>query len=161
MEPITLGSALASTKAAWELLSGAVKARDAAQIESATLELKERLVSMSDIALTFLEKNTALQESTSALKLKNTDLEQKLVKLEEKIADAAKYELRRLSTGALVLAVRPGEAAAGEPEHFLCVACQNEGRKSVLQEIRQSLHAHLACPVSDRHKVFVHSKSMR
>lgn len=130
MEPVsTISAALTSAKAAWEILSAAVNARDEARIQSATLELRERLFAMSDIAMSFIEKNAALVQENSALKLAHTALENEHAKLKDEVSDSQNYALKELETGALVLAYQPAMEGGQDTNALPLRSLQGHGPK--------------------------------
>jgi hypothetical protein len=75
------------------------------------------------------------------------DLEKEISNLKAWEDEKKRYKLERFDPGVLVYSLKP-EDARGEPPHYLCATCYQNGMKSILQattEIRYSRRVHL-CP---------------
>lgn len=73
-------------------------------------------------------------------KLANAMLKMELVELKEaalqqkRIADEfARYELWKTPFGTVIYRLRNEDGKTGEPEHYICPGCKEEGLKSILQ----------------------------
>lgn len=65
--------------------------------------------------------------------------------LETRGADLARYTLHQFPSGAIVYALR-ADQAQGEPVHYLCQPCIDDGKKSVLQPYGAIAGQALECP---------------
>lgn len=149
-----LALGITSAKAAWETLNIAVKARDAAKIEAATFELQKELLAMTDAALVQLQKNIQLASENADLKLEQSRLKEEKARLEQRISDDEKYTLHEFATGTFALKYDPTVETTAKPMHYLCLACKNDGRKSVLQPSGKSTVV-LVCQVSKEHNIAI------
>lgn len=149
---MSLLAAIASTKNTLGLVKVAIDARDDAKIEAATLELRKQLFAMSDLAMGYVERNASLTQENAALALKQVGLEQKMAELEQRARDDEQYALHEFATGALALRYDPVVQPDNKPAHYLCLACKNEGRHTVLQPYGKSAIV-LICQANKNHKI--------
>lgn len=146
-----LATAIASAKATLELVLLAAKARDAAKLEAATLELRSQLFAMSDIAMAYIEKNVALVTSNAALQEANAEHVRAIAELEQKLVERERYALHELRPGAFVYSPKASQAAPDQSAmaaHYLCQPCYDKGLKAVLRfhPARTGTDAHYTCP---------------
>ena len=97
-----------------------------------------------------------MQGKQAAVFTQNQELLQANEALKRQIAthqhwesEVARYLLHDVGNGAFVFALKAG-GAAGQPPHWLCVACFHERTKSLLQNSGRGLWR---CPVNPRHSV--------
>lgn len=115
----------------------------------------DNAMSRSDVVIALQEKIFAGNAAYSDLMQHKDKLEKELVRLKDWEAEKARYELVELYDGALAYAVKD-MMRGGEPLHYICPACYQQGKKSILQGATWHLGEHsLLCP-SCRLKV-VHS----
>lgn len=122
---IELTGALASAKAAYDLLKSAFAARDEALIKSAMVELQQKHVELGESAMALLDKAFSLQ--TALIEANNENAELKMASAKR---DA--YVLHEIKTGAFCYTAKPS-AENAEPPHYLCQICWDKGVKSVLK----------------------------
>lgn len=147
------GPAFTSAKATFDLLKLAVDARDHAKAQAATLELREKLFAMSDIAMAYVEKNAALVARNAALELANAEHVRAKAELEEKIRERERYPLHELESGSFAYAYQPPGEGPHEPPHYLCQPCYGQGRKTVLRHT-QGLYGWVwYCAADNRHEI--------
>ncbi len=146
---------IAGAKAALDLLSGAIRARDDARIQAATLELRERLFAMSDIAMAYIEKNASLVSANAALQLAHAELGRVHAELVDRMRERERYVLHDVATGSFVYASQPPVQGEQTPAHYLCQPCYDQGTKAVLRFARASVgvYARLVCPVGNGHTI--------
>jgi len=130
-----LSTALTGAKGAFDLLQGAIRARDDAKIQAATLELREKLFAMSDIAMAYVERNAALVSRNAQLELTSAEQARAIAKLEDKAAERARYALHEIRPGAFVYAFVPTAGADARPAHYLCQPCYDRGIRAVLRHV--------------------------
>ncbi len=94
----------------------------------------------SDLAQKLLNAQIAQSEIMNRL----LELEAALKEAQRKQDEAERYTLVTLPLGALVLALKDGDPK-GEPPHYLCHACFEDGKKRILQPFGRSLST-LECP---------------
>ena len=78
----------------------------------------------------------AAQEAQSAAAKRIAELEQQIVQLKDWESEKQRYELKDTGQGSLAYALKE-VVEGGEPEHWLCPACYQQGKKSILK------HEHL------------------
>ncbi|MES2667907.1 MAG: hypothetical protein V4712_17620 [Pseudomonadota bacterium] len=103
---------------------------DRLQITALVGELSQKL---ADAQIAQLELVNLLMETEAALKA-----------AKQKQDEAGRYELTPLPMGGFVLALKQGDPK-GEPFHYLCQPCADEGKKRILQPMGRSTYA-LECP---------------
>jgi hypothetical protein len=144
-------AALTSAKAAFDGLKLAIDARDDAKVKALTLELRERLFAMSDIAMAYIEKNAALTEELATLKLANAANLQADAEIENKRRERESYVLHQVAPGAFVYQYKPAVGAPQGPSHYVCQPCFDAGQKSVLQT--KGTSTWLYCPTNSSHNI--------
>ena len=77
----------------------------------------------------------AIQANYQALAEAKRGVEAKLVTYEKWDSEASRYELKEIASG-IVVYVLKSDNAHGEPSHWLCPACFQESKKSILQKPR-------------------------
>lgn len=129
-----LGTMISGALATLDLVKVAAKARDEARVEAATQEIRERLVNISALALTLVEKNASLIATNAELKAANAEHKRLHLELEDTLRQRAQYELCEIQPGTFAYRSKPvkeGEPAI--PPHYLCQPCYDKGTKVVLQ----------------------------
>jgi hypothetical protein len=150
-----LTAAIATTKAAFDALSLAIKVRDEAKISAATHEMQERLRAMSDIAMSYVEKNAALVSKNATLELASAENARAHADLVERLRERERYALHEVRPGAFVYTYKPGVDGEQKPAHYLCQNCYDKGIKSVLrhQPAKRSIDARLDCSENPKHAI--------
>lgn len=82
----------------------------------------------SDLAYKLLNAQVSQSEIMNRL----LELEAALKDAQRQQDEANRYALVELASGAHVLALKPGDPK-GEPPHYLCPACFEDGKKRILQ----------------------------
>ena len=115
----------ASLQAAVEITKGLVGLRDTTVVQDKVIELQNAILSAQSSALTAQSDQVTLLDRVR-------ELEAQMAQMEAFDAEKSKYQLQQVDSGALAYVLKP-EADTGEPPHWLCVACFQRGRKSLLQ----------------------------
>jgi hypothetical protein len=118
-------TALASIKTAGELVNLVLQTKVNAAVTEKAREFQSAIISLQSAIL-------SIQAQNQELLVENGRLKQELINAENWEAEAAKYELKQVSTGAFVYAVKPDQAGTG-PTHWLCTQCYENKQKSILQ----------------------------
>ena len=106
----------------------------------------DNAMSRRDVVIALQEKIFAGNAAYSELLERKDDLEKEVVRLKDWEAKKARYELVELFDGALGFAVKD-VMRRGEPFHYICPACYQQNKKSILQGATGSFGDHtLACP---------------
>lgn len=91
---------------------------DAAVRNAAVIELQEKILAAQSEQATLVQRIRELEAEVADLKAWETEKQ--------------RYHLQAVATGAFAYALKP-EAEGSEPPHWICAACYQNGRKSVLQ----------------------------
>jgi Zn finger protein HypA/HybF involved in hydrogenase expression len=127
--PIDMGSVAAlatSLQSAVEIAKALVGLREAAAIRDKAIELQSVIMSAQANALTAQREQFVLSDRVR-------ELEEQIAEMQEWEEEKQRYGLKQISNGAFAYAVKMG-MLEGEPEHWLCQRCFEDGKKSVLQE---------------------------
>jgi hypothetical protein len=123
---LELQLAIASCKAAFEVLKLGVDARDDAKIKDATFEIQQKLL---DVSTASIDLAGRLSKSETTCR----NLERENAELQAKIKEKASYVLYELKPGCFCYKFKP-DTSSIEPQHYLCQSCFDKGTKSVLQK---------------------------
>jgi rubrerythrin len=137
-------SAIGSIKIASEIAVGLVNLRTMSEVQSKAIELNQKLIEAQHSIFAANAAQSALVEEVRGLK-------EELVRVKAWESEKQRYKLATPWTGALMYALKES-MNSGEPPHWICTKCYQDGRKSILngREERGKDRAHLAtynCPV--------------
>ena len=110
---------LSAIKSAFDIAKGLKDIDDATRRNAAVIELQEKLLTA--------------QSTQSNLAERIRELEEKVVSLETWNTEKQRYQLNTLPTGSFAYALKP-EAQGSEPPHYICAACYQRGKVSILQK---------------------------
>ncbi|WP_126112538.1 MULTISPECIES: hypothetical protein [unclassified Bosea (in: a-proteobacteria)] len=122
-----VAAALASLKAATDIIGGLDAARDLHKFSGDLIELQNKIIS-ANVGI------STLQDQVTTLKDQKRDLEDKLRDIENWHAEAQRYQLKDFGGESFAYALKPG-MENGEPRHYLCANCMPKRQKSILQRI--------------------------
>jgi hypothetical protein len=128
---VEITAGLQSLKMAKDIVQGLNAAKTEAAINSVKIDLQ-------GLILEAQQGLFAAQEAQTAATLRIADLEQEIVGLKDWSAEKQRYHLVDAGRGAVAYMPKPG-MEQGEPAHWLCANCFNQGRKSFLQFKGQGL----------------------
>jgi len=124
-------SGLGGLKTAFDLAKALKDIDDRARRNSAVIELQEKIL--------------GAQETQSALIERVRELEKQLASFEQWDAEKEKYELKEIYQETFAYVIK--ESARGtEPSHWICAACYQMRKKSILQK---SDSVHMICPACE------------
>ena len=127
---------LGAFKAMFDMAKALKDINDATIRNGAVIELQEQIL--------------GAQVAQAALLERVSYLEAEMGRLEAWNAEKQRYELKRLTSGALVYSLKADESNA-EPPHDICAACYQRGKKFHLQKVPQTAaSAHLMIPPMSR-----------
>jgi len=146
MIDITLvNQALTSINTLRTMFSAAVDIRDSIkQAEATNASLSE----ISDLIGKVISLQIAISESNAAhetITREKRDLEEKLLTAQNQKADFERYALQEIAPGVLAYALVEAHQN-GEPPHWICSRCRNEGKKSILQLDKSKSAYSMTCP---------------
>ena len=120
-----------------DIITAASAFSQAHQIIKVLLDLKvdsETLAKITALQSVLAEAQTSqlalLEQNSSLLKIKN-DLEKEIARLETWAHESQRYKLHGIQSGVVAYALKESHTN-GEPPHWLCVNCHNNGQKSIL-----------------------------
>ena len=114
-----------SLKAAFDITKGLNAANTQAGINEVKIALQEHILNAQQAL-------AAANEQQSAVAERIRNLEQEIMRLKDWSAEKERYHLQDIYRGAMAYVPKPG-MENGEPPHWLCANCFNQGRKSFLQ----------------------------
>jgi hypothetical protein len=120
-----LASALSSLKAAKDIGEAMIGLRDAATFQAKLLEFQSKLIDANNAAFAAQDERVALLERVGAL-------EEEIAHLRTWEADKERYELKEVGSGAFTYVLKEA-MRGGEPIHWLCANCYQQGKKRLLQ----------------------------
>jgi hypothetical protein len=142
----TISVALSSLKTSVDVARTAIAIRDDVKLAEATQVLNDRIIDVQNAALQLQEKQAAAREEIDTVKDEARQLRARILELEQKKAERAKYRLHELTEGVFVLAQTEPHGVS-EPVHYLCQSCMdNTAKKEVLQTERFKGRILLRCP---------------
>ena len=127
--PINFGSAsalLSSMNTAVNITKAIAALRDIALLREKVIELQGVILNAQQAALAAQRNKSALQERIS-------QLEKELASAKVWSSERDKYHLYQMAPGALAYALKKNTGST-EPPHWICAACYDHGRKSILQD---------------------------
>jgi hypothetical protein len=120
-----ISAAIQSAKALGELVKAAHGLANYNEFVTAVYEVNAKLMDATAVAL-------ASQEKQSSLVNRVAELEDELRELKNLERDAQRYQLTKFAFGGYAYSIKAGMENA-EPPHYLCAACMNLRKKSILQ----------------------------
>lgn len=120
-----IGQGLSALKAASDLVKILVGLRDSSKLQENTVELNSKILAVQSALADAQLEQTALVQTIARL-------EKELARYETWDAEKKRYKLTEVVPGALVYVLQP-ESATGEPIHWICASCYQQGKKSILQ----------------------------
>lgn len=126
MVDLTLVSGIATTlKTAMDIAKTTKEISDMSTVKSKVIE-------MQDLILTAQSSAMAAQTQLYEILQENAELKRKVSAVDDWKSTASRYSLKDYGGGTFAYELR-AEAANGEPQHRLCPACFESGKKSILQ----------------------------
>ena len=118
-----------------EMLSDLTKQQGAS--EDFTHQLKEAIIDMQNTVMTAQGAALAAQATQMQLTSRIAQLEQEAARVNDWDNEKARYELAQTERrpGQLAYKLREEAKQEGEPTHYICTTCYEEGVKSILQTI--------------------------
>ncbi len=116
------------------------------EAEAATIR-----VDLSGAVLDLQSKVSEMQATYSQLLDANESLKRQLAEYQGWEKDRSRYSMRELSPGIIAYCINQ-EDRDGEPVHWLCAACYNQSKKSVLilEHINSGVYV---CPSNRNHNI--------
>lgn len=148
-----LGTAIASISATFNVLKGAMAARDEHLISNAQMELQQKLNDALAMTLTHIQTTHALELEAQKLRaaLVQADAQQK--ELEAKLEKRAHYELSQPALGKWAYTLVGKRTEDAQRTTYFCAACYAQHLEVPLQHVAAGpgSSAMLRCPNSPKH----------
>jgi hypothetical protein len=120
-----IGTAISGLKGALDIVKGLNAASGAVAVNDAKIALQSTIIEAQGSLL-------AAQETQAANLRRVEQLEQEIVRLKDWSAERERYHLVDIYRGSVAYMFQP-EMDEGEPAHWLCANCFDQGKKSFLQ----------------------------
>lgn len=104
--------------------------RDQALIQEKVLELTGEIISAQQAAVSAIATQTVLTERIR-------ELEQQIVEMKAWDSEKQKYQLQAIGSRFFTYTLK-SDAESGDPPHWLCSACYQNGKKSVLSSVTKA-----------------------
>lgn len=148
-----IAGAIAGLNLAFNVLKGAVAARDESLIRSAQIDLQEKLLSASTTALSQVQSTHALELEAQQLRAQLVQANARIQEVERELEKRGAYTLTQPAPGQW--ARLPVGEVAGSPDStaYFCATCYGDGKEVPLKYRKPSAgyHALLICPKENAH----------
>jgi negative regulator of replication initiation len=125
MDLTLIQGTISGLKTASDIARGFMALKTEAEIQAKVIELQSVILNAQSSALAANADQSATADEIRTLK-------EKLANAESWNQERGRYALLAVDTGVYAYALRKS-SADGEPPHWLCARCFNEGKKTVLQ----------------------------
>lgn len=125
MDLTLIQGAVSSLKLASDIAQGFLKLKSISEVQGKVIDLQSAILAAQSNALAANSDQMTMVEEIRSL-------QEELAKIRAWEAEKQRYELKMLEAGIYAYTLKRG-AAEGEPSHWLCSRCFNEGKKSLLQ----------------------------
>jgi hypothetical protein len=122
-----IAGTISSLKSAFDISKLLVAVRDSTMLNEKVLELQRAILAAQSDAL-------AAQSDQFALLERVRNLEKQLVDIKAWDSEKQRYELQAVYRDAFAYALKP-DSGGSEPPHWLCNACYQNGKKSILSAL--------------------------
>ena len=134
-----ISSALGSLNAAGQIAAGLIKLKSTTDVQAQAIELNERILAAQAQLFQASATQAELIEQVRAL-------EGQVAAMKAWEAQKQRYQLATPFTGAMVYALKK-TMSNGEPAHYICARCYEDGKRSILQDLADKDRWHgYACP---------------
>jgi hypothetical protein len=135
----SIAAAVASLKTATDIAKTISELKVGAEVQGKVIDLQREIMAAQSSAL-------AAQSDQFTLLHQIRELEQRIREIEGWEREKHRYVLVKLYQGSLAYIVKE-ESRGSEPRHYICAACYQEGKKSILQGFTSGYGEHvLTCP---------------
>ena len=138
MDFALIQGAVSGLKTASDIAKGLLDLKTLAEVQGKVIELQSAILSAQSSALSATSEQAGMAEEIRALKTQ-------IASLQRWDEERQRYKLVRPFDATTVYALKPS-FANGDPAHWLCTTCYENGRKSILNPRTNSNHwATLVC----------------
>jgi hypothetical protein len=135
-----IGAVATSLNTAVNIAKAMIELRDWSTAQGKVIELQQAILGAQDSLFAANQERAALVESVS-------DLEKEVTSLKAWETEKKRYQLEQVFGGAFAYVLKE-ETRGTEPIHWICTACYESGKKSILQAINtEDRKTVYRCPV--------------
>ena len=132
---VDITTALAAIKTMTEFASLAAKSKKDSAVAEKAIELNSVIIDLQSAILSIQAQNQDLLH-------RNSELEKKIVDMENWNATAEKYALTEIALNVFAYASKTDNDAT-EPPHWLCTTCFENKQKSILQRGEKTINGYV------------------
>lgn len=136
-----LVAATESLKVAGQIAVGLIDLKTTTEVQSKAIELNQKILAAQH---ELFAANTA----QAALIERVRDLESEITRMKDWETEKNRYQLATPYIGCLVYALKKA-MSNGEPPHYICTRCYENGKRSILQTAPGAMNAYFCCPDKD------------
>lgn len=125
MDITLIQGTISGLKAASDIAKGFMELKSLAEVQGKVIELQSAILHAQSSALSANADQAQMAEEIRQLKLE-------LEKAKGWEAERQRYALYAIANGGVLYALKFDQARPGEPAHFLCTNCFEQGRKSIV-----------------------------
>lgn len=147
--------ALGAAKTAYDFVALAIKARDAAKIQAAMADLREKLWEISNTGLSQLQTLHSLELEAQKLRVKLAESERVHRDLEAKIKEEAQYQITEVCPGGWAYMLISDMDKPVNSRPYFCPACHSNGKKVPMRhyQAQGQLAESWTCMVDNGHRL--------
>lgn len=136
-----LQGTVSGLKIASDIAKGLIETKKLSEIGGKVIELQSAILSAQSNALTAQAVQASMVE-------KIRELQEEMARVKAWEEEKQRFSLVAPMRSVLVYAVKK-ECARSEPPHWICTLCYEDGRKTILNQVRgkESSFWHIVCPV--------------
>lgn len=125
MDFSAIGAAVTSLRTAGDIAKGLISLHTLTEVQSKAIELNEKII---DAQHRIFEANTTQSELVEQVR----ELKSQIAHMKDWETQKKRYKLAAPSPGCMVYALQRA-MSDGEPPHYLCAGCFQNGQRSILQ----------------------------
>ena len=148
MDMTLIQGAITGLKTASDIVIGLGKLNTLAQVQEKSVELGQVIVAAQSATLSAYADQAAMIEEVRALK-------EEIVRVKAWETQKQRYKLTPLWDGPVVVYALKESMSEGEPPHWICTKCYEDGKRMILQPKSKDTYALLVCPTC---KAEIHSR---
>lgn len=128
-----------SLKVAGQIAIGLMNLKSTTEVQAKAIELNQQILAAQ-------HELFAANASQSALVERIRELERQVMQMKDWEAQKQRYQLKAPFARSLVYALQKA-MSNGEPPHYLCTRCYEDGKRSILQNALSSQWTVFACSI--------------
>ena len=130
---MNLLDAVSAAKAAYDLATVAIQARDDAKTQAAMADLREKLWDMSSTGFSQMQALHSLELETQKLRMQLAESERSQADLEAKLKEEAKYQITEVCPGGWAYMLVSDADKPVDSRPYFCPVCDANGKKTPMR----------------------------